>query len=219
MWQAKAYKVLPKIVSTYSTHRWLFATFTVKNCEIEKLRDTLAHMNKGFNRMVERKVFPAAGWLRAMEVTRGKNGQAHPHFHCLLMVPPDYFSRGYIKQAEWVGLWRDCMRLDYSPLVDIKALRIGQDPLTLVPELLKYCVKEGDLTADREWFIELTQQLHKMRAIATGGVLKEYLRELEQEPEDLIGEGEDEEEKDYERLLFGWRTNKKRYKQVTKMTD
>lgn len=195
MWQAKAHKVLPQIADKYPTHRWLFATFTVRNCQIGELRDTLTQMNKGFERMSQRKIFPAAGWLRAMEVTRGKNGQAHPHFHCLLMVPPKYFKDGYIRQSKWVELWRDCMKLDYNPLVDIKALRVDRDPITLIPELLKYSVKESDLTADREWFIELTQQLHKMRAIATGGVLKEYLRELEQEPEDLIGGGDDEEKK------------------------
>jgi hypothetical protein len=38
----------------------------------------------------------------------------------------------------------------------------------------------------REWFLVLTRQLHKTRAIGTGGVLKQYLRELEQEPKDLI---------------------------------
>ncbi len=30
---------------------------------------------------------------------------------------------------------------------------------------------------------KLTSQLHKMRAIATGGVLKEHLRDLEDEPD------------------------------------
>jgi plasmid rolling circle replication initiator protein Rep len=209
MWKAKAHQILPKIVSCYPTHRWLFMTLTVKNCPIVDLRDTLTEMNGGFGRLVKRKLFPALGWLKSMEVTRGENGDAHPHFHCLLMVPASYFDRGYIRQSKWVELWRDCMRLDYDPVVDIRAMRISTTPSTLVSELIKYCVKESDLTADREWFLELTQQLHKMRAIATGGVLKEYLRDLEREPEDLIGGSEDEEKKitsDY--FLDGERTKK-----------
>ena len=214
MWKAKAYKILPKIVEEYPTHRWLFITLTQKNVPISKLRDTLTEMNKGFKRMVERKIFPAIGWLRSTEVTRGRDGNAHPHFHCLLMVPSSYFSHGYMRQDEWVSLWRDCMRLDYNPVVDVQAVKKGINPSSLVPEILKYCTKESDMVADREWFLELTQQLHKMRAIATGGILKEYLRELEEEPSDLIGVDDTEVGEDYGRLLFGWKRAEKKYKLV-----
>jgi plasmid rolling circle replication initiator protein Rep len=214
MWKAKAYQVLPKIVSKYPDHRWLFMTLTQKNVPITELRETLTQMNKGFKRMVERKAFPAIGWLRSMEVTRGRDGNAHPHFHCLLMVPRSYFGRNYLKQSEWTQLWRESMRLDYNPIMDIQAVREGTSPSSLIPELLKYCTKESDMVVDREWFLELTTQLHKMRAIATGGVLKEYLRELEDEPEDLIGESDDELGEDYGRLLFGWRRNEKKYQIV-----
>ena len=70
------------------------------------------------------------------------------------------------------------------------------------------------MAVDREWFLKLNSQLHKMRAIATGGVLKEYLRKLEDEPEDLIGEGDGELGEDYGRLLFGWRRSEKKYKTI-----
>ena len=74
--------------------------------------------------------------------------------------------------------------------------------------------KESDLVADREWFLELTKQLHKMRAIATGGILKEYLRDMPEEPEDLIGSDGDGLDEDLGRLLFGWRSQEKKYKLV-----
>ena len=130
------------------------------------------------------------------------------------MVPASYFSHGYIKQHEWVELWRDCMRLDYNPVMDIQAVKHGTSPSSLIPEVLKYCTKESDMVADREWFLELTTQLHKMRAIATGGVLKEFLKELEKEPDDLTGADENEVGEDYGRLLFGWRRGEKKYKMV-----
>jgi len=212
-WKAKAYKVLPKIVEQYPTHRWLFVTLTQKNAPITELRGTLKAMNQGFQRLVQRKTWPAIGWLRSTEVTRGRDGHAHPHFHCLLMVPSSYFSYGYISKAEWVKTWRDCMRLDYSPVLDVQAVKSGDRPSSLVPELLKYCTKESDMVADREWFLELTRQLHKMRCIATGGVLKEYLKELEQEPEDLIGEGDDPSIDDAS-VYFGWKRQEKRYRMV-----
>jgi hypothetical protein len=85
--------------------------------------------------------------------------------------------------------------------------------MQLVPELLKYCVKESDLVVDREWFIELTRQLHKMKAVVVGGVLRQYLRELENEPEDLIGEDEEGEGNlDEGHLYFGWKSKFKKYK-------
>lgn len=214
MWKAKAYQVLPKIVAEYPTHRWVFLTLTQKNVPITELRDTLTHMNKSYQRMVQRKVWPAEGWLRSTEVTRGRDGNAHPHFHCLLLVPRSYFGKKYVKQADWVKLWRQCMRLDYDPILDCRAVKQGSKPMELVPELLKYCVKESDLVSDRGWFLELTRQMHKMRAVATGGVLKTFLKELEQEPDDLIGESEEAEVQEEASLYFGWKRQEKKYRMV-----
>jgi plasmid rolling circle replication initiator protein Rep len=212
MWKAKAYQVLPKVIQQYPTHRWLFMTLTQKNIHITELRKTLTEMNKSFKRMVGRKIFPAIGWLKATEVTRGKYETAHPHFHCLLMVPASYFSHGYIKQSTWVELWRDCLRLDYNPVMDIRAVKKDLNPSVLIPELLKYCTKESDMVADREWFLELTQQLHNMRAISTGGVLKEYLRELESEQIESVEIDANRVGEECGQLLFGWRHSDNKYR-------
>ena len=56
--------------------------------------------------------------------------------------------------------------------------------------------------------------MHKMRAIATGGVLKEYLKELEQEPEDLIGESDLPESQEDVSLYFDWKRQEKKYRMV-----
>ncbi len=214
MWKAKAYKILPKVVEAYPSHHWLFLTLTQKNVPITELRDNLKNMNRAFQRLVQLKAFPAEGWLRSTEVTRGRDGQAHPHFHCLLLVPRSYFGKKYIKQAEWVEMWRKCMRLDYDPILDVQAVKQGSRPMELVPELLKYCTKESDMVADREWFLELTRQMHKMRAVATGGVLKAYLKELEEEPEDLIGKDEEGDQIEDASLYFGWKRAEKKYRLV-----
>ena len=215
MWKAKAYKILPKIVEDYPNHRWLFITLTVKNCKVSELRDTLSLMNKGFKRMTELKKFPAIGWLKSMEVTRGKDQSAHPHFHCLMLVKPGYFGKNYLKQADWADMWQKSMRLEYTPVIDVRTVKKGQQPMQLVPELLKYCVKESDLVNDRGWFLELTKQLHKTRAIATGGVLKDYLKALEEEPEDLIGkDNNDVTRVDEGHLYFGWKPLEKKYRMI-----
>lgn len=215
MWKAKAYKVLPKIVEQFPTYRWLFVTLTVRNCPIIELRLTLDWMHESFKRLTKLKDFPAIGWIKSTEVTRGKDGSAHPHFHCLLMVHPGYFGKNYLKQAEWVDMWRRCLRIDYNPVLDVQAIKKGNNPSSLVPELLKYCTKESDLVSDRSWFLELTRQMHKSRTVATGGLLKDYLRELEQEPEDLVGKDDEGEEfVDEGHLYFGWKRKEKKYKLV-----
>ena len=215
MWKAKAYKILPFVVEAYPGYRWLFLTLTIRNCQIFDLRDKLQWINKSWQRMVQRKKFSAVGWIRSTEVTRGKDGSAHPHFHCLLLVKPSYFSgQTYVKQKDWVEMWRSCLRVDYAPVVDIRAIKRDRSPNELIPEILKYSVKESDLVADREWFLELTRQMYKMRTVATGGVLKQYLKQLEEEPEDLIGRNETktEDEINEGHLLFKWKSEDRKYK-------
>jgi plasmid rolling circle replication initiator protein Rep len=211
MWKAKAYKILPRIVEQYPEYRWLFLTLTVKNTEINNLRETLKSMNGGFQRLVQRKAFPAIGWLRSTEVTRGRDGNAHPHFHCLLLVSKSYFGRNYLSKSDWIDMWQKSMRLDYKPVLDVQAVKQASNPMELVPELLKYCTKESDMVASREWLLELTRQMFKMRCMATGGVLKDYLKVLEEEPEDLIG-SEESSVDGYGQVYFGWQRPEKKYR-------
>ncbi len=216
MWKAKAHKALPRVIEHFPKHRWLFLTLTVRNVATTELRETLNWMHKAFVRLTKFGDFPAAGWIKSTEVTRGKTppGSAHPHFHILLMVPPSYFSgQAYLSQKRWSELWQRATRLDYKPMVHVKAVAKHHNPQILIPEILKYQVKESDLVADRAWFLELTKQLHKTRAVSVGGVLRDYFRELEEEPEDLIGKDE-EVAVDEGHLYFGWKREKKKYKLI-----
>jgi len=222
-WQAKMFGALPKIKEIYPTHRWLFLTLTVRNCELSELKTTINEMNKAFNRLTELKIFPAIGWVKSIEVTRNsETNQAHPHFHCLLLVPASYFTRNYIKQDIWVGLWKQCLRVNYLPSVNIKTVKCKLNKTTgemddiggAISETFKYSVKEFDLIADKDWLMELTSQLHKMRAIAIGGILKDFLKE-ETEDDDLVKIGDEEEEKteDEMTVFFNWMEVIKRYAQ------
>ncbi|MFO0175015.1 MAG: protein rep [Aphanizomenon sp.] len=133
------------------------------------------------------------------------------HSQILAMVQPSYFSHGYLSQAKWVSLWQQSLRVNYQPVVDVRAIKKHHDPKVLIPEILKYQVKEADLVADREWFLELTRQLHKTRAISVGGVLRDYMRELEEKNQDLIGESEEIDEVEDNSLLFQWDKRRQKY--------
>lgn len=217
VYKARAYKALPKVVEDYPTARYLFITLTVKNCAITELRDTLKWMNQSFARLSKLKAFPAIGYLKTTEVTKGKDGfSAHPHFHLLAMTKASFFGRNYIRQSEWVEMWRKSLRVDYNPVLDVQALKPESSPVALLAEIVKYQCKPNDLVlSDREWFLELTRQLHRTKAIAFGGIFKEYFRELEREPtsEEMIGD-DGEGEIDEGHLYFGWKRQVKQYRMV-----
>jgi len=218
MWQARFLRALPELEAAWPTARWIFLTLTVRNCPITDLRSTIQHMNTSFHRLIKRPEFAAntIGWIRSTEVTRGHDGSAHPHFHCLLMVRPSYFGKGYVTQARWTELWKESARLDYTPIVHVQAVknRRGSDhPLRgAIAETLKYSTKPEDLLMDRDWLLELTSQVHKLRFIGSGGLLKEVLRESEEETdEDLMLLDEDGDQIVGPEIFFGWHRRIQRY--------
>ena len=227
MWRARFINAVPKILQDYPNYRFLFLTLTVRNCPLEELRDTISLTNKAWGRMSKRKVFPAVGWVKSVEVTRGKDGNAHPHFHSVLMVKPSYFKgKNYLSQKAWSELWKSCLRIDYQPVVHIKALKpksgSSEDVTThhtkliekALLETLKYSVKESDLVTDPGWLKGLTNQLHKTRSVAVGGTFKEYISD--KEPENLINSEDDKDEilATEGRFWFGWREMVQKYQSL-----
>ena len=213
MWKARALRALPLVVKDYPNHRWLFLTLTQKNCLINELRETVLEMNKSFARLTKLKWWSAVGWIKSLEVTRGQDGSVHPHFHCLLMVLPSYFKFNYISYKKWCNLWQRAARLDYKPQVYIRAVDKDCDPAILIPEILKYSVKESDLYKTKEFLLGITEQLYKLRRISVGGVLRSYLKKLEEEPEDLISENEENKNEVNEgHLYFQWKYWEKKYR-------
>lgn len=236
MWRGKAFKILPKVLEDYPKARFIFLTLTVPNPPLVELRSTLDWMHKSWMRLTKRKEFAAVdGWIRAVEINRAMNDYAHPHYHCLLMVKPSYFSHSYVSQEQWTAAWKGSLGVDYNPIVNVKAVKPKKGMLddeqqlavmAAIVETIKYTTKSTDILrgdgltsvetvmSNQQWLLELTKQLHKTRAIATGGVLKQYLKTLENEPEDLIHVDEDgltETDVDSPRVAFDWKARKRRY--------
>lgn len=216
MWQARFLGSLPEIEAEYPRARWLFLTLTVQNMPLPDLRGSLQAMNQAWQRLIKRHEFSGnvVGWIRTTEVTRAQNSYAHPHFHCLLMVKPSYFKKGYVRQERWSDLWRECARLDYQPIVDIRAVKSktpGDNGLRrAVSETLKYAVKPQDMRD--AWLIGLTKQVHKLRFIASGGALKNVLRETDETEDDLLLADESSEpDADKPQLYFDWQRREKHY--------
>lgn len=228
MWRGKFFRIIPILLEQNPQTRFLFLTLTLKNCNLVDLRDNLELLNSSWTRLAKRKQFPGMGYVKSLEVTRESSGRAHPHFHALIPVRPSYFGNGYLSQKEWTQLWKDSLRINYNPIINIKAIKGNIDsknPLLLpILETLKYSIKPQDLIggsslqADRDWLIEFTRQMHKMRLINTGGIFKQYLKDLEEEPEDLIHSGDicDADMSDSAlHIYFKWDRNIKKYRLQT----
>lgn len=222
MWKAKFYKALPEIEAEYKSARWMFLTLTVENCEITDLKSTLQWMNKSFKKLCLRKQFLKnnIGFVKTTEITRSKDGKAHPHFHILLMMKSTYFKgTEYMKTSDWAELWRDCLGVSYTPITDIRTVKVknGGDSsrsalADAVAETLKYAVKPSDMTKDREWFHELTRQVFKLRFVSTGGVLKDLFKEETSEEDLLLLNEEEETDQDLGSLTFNWHKTKSKYR-------
>ena len=221
MWVARTKKALPRILNDYPNHRWIFLTLTVRNPLIQDLRDSIQSMNKAFVKLTKRKVWPGVGWLKSLEVTCPKDiDYAHPHFHVLVMVPNSYFQgKYYLSQEKWVDLWSSCLGVDYSPVVDVRAVKpmkgdLKQGVEKAIAETFKYSVKEADLVLDAQWLLELTAQMHNARSVGIGGCFREYFSE--NEPEDLINCDDlpDGEETSDAHLFFPWDPQYRRYRLI-----
>lgn len=142
--------------------------------------------------------------------------EVHPHLHILGLVPSGYFGKNYINHEDWTQMWQQSLRVDYKPIVNIKAVKprraakLIPDPesftndtssdetgmIKAVCETLKYTVKEKDLVGEyckddnfnSTWLKLLTQQLYKTRKVEYRGILKEIEKELEEarNSDDLI---------------------------------
>lgn len=199
---------------------YLFLTLTIKNPATEDLKAAVAHLNDSFKRMSETKAYKDTilGHFKALEIVGDKTpeGEVHPHLHIILIVNSSYFtSRNYIKQDKWIDMWQKALRVDYTPVVDVRRIKAkktksGKQLTALqsaVFEVAKYSVKHSILTdkSDDE-FSSIILQTKNMRFFSTGGLLKEKINFMKCD-EELINFNEqiEAEWKEIEELLYEWK--------------
>lgn len=230
VWQKRLDRGITALLESQETYRYLFLTLTVKNCDVRDLRQTLLGMSKAFKIFMKDKnlVNMCTGYIKSTEVTKSKDFKAHPHFHVLLAVKSSYYSHGYISQSEYSEIWKRSLKVDYVPIVDIRSIKQVKDK-TIQLELLKANIKEvakymvkpmhmiGKGTReDRDFFIELSDQLKGIKATNLSGIFKEYVKTSEPTEEEIIEANLEEiaEYSDSEYLLaFNWSRIDKQYYQ------
>ena len=224
-------KIVDEAVKKHPKGRFLFWTLTTKNVFTgDELKDELARMNTAFMRMMEYKKVEKniLGYLKATEVTvNSKDGSYNQHLHVLVFVKSNYFNRGeYISQEELTDFWQKALKIDYTPIVNIKAVKPKvnakeQNVIVAVYETAKYPVKSIDyLTDNHEENLQRVDDLEiglkRKRLISFGGIFKEIRKELQLddvETGDLIktSSEEDEELTTGQVIVARWNWERKNY--------
>lgn len=245
VWRRRFVQGIPAMLEVYPASRLLFLTLTVKNCPIGDLRSQIEYMGQSFQRLMQRRHIKSLvlGYAKSLEVTKGADGTAHPHFHVLLLVKSTYFKSGnYLSHDDWMLLWRQASRLDYDPYIHIQTIKPkkngvdgkhGKGIIGSICEVAKYTVKPSDLLgapidkktgkkvkytgeiSHRDWFLELTKQMHGTKAMNLSGVFKEFMSQEEPAQEEILNavneDGEEIPVEEEDIFFFNWWQQVKKY--------
>lgn len=209
----KQYSTLSRImdVAQERSCKFIFATFTIRNCSGVTLGTTVDLILDAFRRLdhdILRKRYKGIilGSARTLEVTYNRDRKDfHPHLHVIFAVSSKYFKSGYIKHQEWRSLWSECLGVDYLPLVRIEKVKSlhGEEYEAAVREVAKYAVKDYDIlrnetSSEKAYVAEcLHFALHGRRLFALTGIFFRIRKELNLEDPvdgDLIVTGTDADE-------------------------
>jgi plasmid rolling circle replication initiator protein Rep len=217
-WQRRIYEGLEVLAVEKPKLRPVLLTLTEKNCELHELGDRLSHMHKSLRRFYKRPFFPTDLWFRKTEITyplrygeekvrpQTADGRAcddvplggrmaHPHIHMLLMVPPSYFSHGYVKSLTWTQEWMQAGRYDYVPNVDVRVVTVrkgsslaGNVNLCAALEVGKYITKASDYQQLGKLLPEIYHQIRGHRMIGVSAAMRKYIPSNEPQGDELADE-------------------------------
>lgn len=193
----RIHDVLDNVMRDEKPRRLIFCTLTVENCDWSRLGSTLRHILASWTKFSRRKAIKDVthGYIRSLEITRGKDGRAHPHIHALFLVDEHYFSRenpGYLHQSTICHLWKSALSASYLPIVDIRAVKPGEDLHDVVSEISKYIVKTSAISglSDAD-FLSFIRAVAGVRMLGSAGRLRLPVVDHEETEAELLENSED----------------------------
>jgi len=155
---------------------FIFLTLTAPNVKGEDLNAEITEFNKAFKRFVELDAVEQMnqGYIRKLEITYNeKRNDYHIHFHCVIAVNKKYFKdQTYIKQAEWLKMWRSAKRDDSITQVDVRKVKLSGSGKG-IPEFAKYAAKDDDYTVNQEVFDTFYKALKGRQVITYNRLFKD----------------------------------------------
>lgn len=215
-------RIVDEAIKQQPKGRFLFLTLTVKNVKGKKLNETISQLTQSFDRLFRRAKVQKnlIGYLRSVEVTHNEEEDTyHPHIHVLMMVKSSYFKTklDYITQEEWGNLWSQSLKVDYVPMVDIRAVKeTGKGLKGAILETAKYPIKPIKLDVENKQVVDdLYNGLYRKRQLGYGGLFKEIKKQLaldDVENGDLILTSDDKNElSEGTKIVACWNATKQNY--------
>lgn len=240
-------KLLSKVMDVVQVEhkcQYIFVTLTIQNVTGDELGNAISQLCQGWHRLLMQKPVQRAfkGTFRAIEITRNNEpgsewyGTYHPHIHAVVAVENDYFKPNsplYFSHDDIMARWRQVMRLDYDPVVNVKATyenskkkrkkkgkgKVGDNEASrgAVLEAAKYATKDSDYISDKlsddeavQVVIDYTNALRHRRLTAFSGWFKETAQRLKADDLDHVDLVHDAEEETIREDLaevieeYGW---------------
>ena len=164
---------------------FLFLTLTLRNVVGNDLNKTLTLLTQSFDRLFRRAKVKKnlLGYLRSVEVTHNESDNTyHPHIHVLMMVRPSFFQskKDYITQKEWGYMWSQSLKVDYIPMVDVRAVKEkGKGMRGAILETAKYPTKPIKLDVENKQVVDdLYNGMYRKRQLGFGGLFKTIKKQL-----------------------------------------
>ncbi len=207
-----------KIIKEAYNAKFIFLTLTTKNVYYKNLKKGLNEILNAFKRFLQmnriKNNSSILGFLRSLEFTIQKtdNRYINLHIHCLIAVKPSYFDtklNNYLNQAELTELWQKALRVDYTPVIDVRLVKNYRKNKTkkvnrkineegAVFEVTKYLYKSIQFSfVKKEILEEIVKSFKNVRLIAPTGVFRSKKTAEEDEDskkEDLIKIGDEKVE-------------------------
>lgn len=162
---------------------FLFLTLTTPNIKGDAVKSEIDRFNKAFNKLFKRRNVARSikGYIRKLEMTYNKERDDYnPHFHVLLCVDKNYFKRKelYIKQKEWLSMWREATDLPEITQVHIQKVELIREG-NAVGEIAKYSAKDYEMATSQEVFDVFYSALKSRQLVVYGGMFKDYASKYE----------------------------------------
>ncbi|AXY11599.1 replication protein (plasmid) [Bacillus thuringiensis LM1212] len=175
--------MMMEVIKLEEKKEFLFLTLTTPNIKGDAIRSEIDRFNKAFNKLFKRRNVARSikGYIRKLEMTYNKERDDYnPHFHVLLCVDKSYFKKKelYIKQNEWLLMWREVTGLSEITQVHIQKVDLIREG-NAVAEVAKYSAKDYEMATSQDVFDVFYSGLKGRQLIVYSGMFKEYALKYE----------------------------------------
>nr|WP_258404229.1 protein rep [Enterococcus faecium] len=168
---------------------YIFMTLATPNAA-DKLSEEIDRFNKALSSCFGEKGDNFnQGYVRKLEITYNKSrNDYNPHFHVLwrYLSIISKMKGYYIKQSEWLDMWRDVTGLDginedgTDEICSLDVRKVnGYRQEKAVSEIAKYSAKDFEITYSQDVFDTFYFAMKGRQLMTFNGVFKEYRKKYE----------------------------------------